>query len=323
MARFIHSILEPAGLIAADGEEIIDLPVNPLSVVYIHISPLNETADLSHYGALNKLVASLENIRIDYRGASVVDISGTDLVALLSMSQIAGVRQSNQVNTNDERRSLVIPVPLGRKLYDPKECFPETKKGEMQLHLTWDIADVGYDALIRSVETVELPEANPVHFQRLTTLAVTFIAIGINDLDLPIGQLLRGVLCFGTTPFAGAVPAPSLGALRLLLDNIESHYAATDFEVSRAVSAALGHQADWYLQHVHQVAAAPGDSTEQETFEEKHDNYTYLDLDPTRDDMYAVETKGRGRVHLRLNLETADLCRFIPVEKVAITEFLR
>lgn len=326
MARFIHSILAPNQAQAADGEVNIDLPVNPLCAILIHLNPLNETSTISNYTTMVGLLSALDNINVTYRGTSIIDITGGDMVAFLQYASRFDVRLSNLRNTDDERRSLVIPVPLARDLYNPNECFPETKRGELILTLTLDIADTGFDGLRYSVETIELPDASPTHFQRLTTSSQTFAATGNNDVDAPIGNILRGILAFGTTAYTGATPVPTLGELRLLKDNIETHYASTDFEVSRAVSALCAGRLSTYLDHFHWVIiddTVDVDVEMQEQTNAKHEAYTYLDLDPTRDDQYSLDTKGAGRVHLRVDAEAADAARFIWNEKMDAAEFLR
>lgn len=326
MPRFVHSILAPNQAQAADGEVNIDLPTNPLSVVYLHLSPLNETGTIANYTTIAAIMSAIDNIRIDYRGAAVIDISGEDLLAWLWMASGLKPMCTNPEETDDERRSIVLPIPLSRKPWDVKECFPAVKRGELQLTLTFDIADTGFDALRYSVETLELLGAAPSHFQRLTTLTQTFAAIGDNDVDLPIGNVLRGIFAYSTSGFTGAVPAPTIGALRLLLDNVEFGYASTDFEVSRAICAALGREPSVFLDHFHGVDAAGGaqeDTQPQQYATPKQGHYTYLDYDPTRDDSFAIETKRNARVHLRITAEAAEAVRVIPVEKVEVNEFIK
>jgi len=325
-ARFVHSILAPNQDVAADGDLQFDLPVNPLSCIYLNLSPLNETSTIANYTALLGLLSALDRVRVTYRGASVIDIRGDDLVAFLIYAAGIYPRQSNLQKTDNDRRSLVLPIPLSRRIWTPSECFPETRRGELQLTLTLDIADTGFDDLRISIETLELLDANPTHFQRITTLAQTFAATGDNDIDLPIGNIIRSVLAFGTTGFAGATPAPTIDQIRLLKDNIENGYAASDWEVSRAVAAALGREGSVVNGHLHRgnfTTATEGNTGDQLDVDTLAQLYTHLDYDPTRDDTYSLETKGAGRVHLRVNAGAANAARFIVVEKVAVSDFIR
>jgi len=325
MATFIHSILQPNVAVAADGQIAYDLPVNPLTALIIHLTPLNNTATITDYQHLAGLFSAIDTINITFQGNSIVNISGADMLALLISYWGIVPSLANATDDNNERRSIAFPVPLGRRLYDPDECFPATKRGELQALLTWDIADTGFDALAISLETIELPDANPPHVTKYTTLNQTFAATGDNDVDLPIGNLLRGVLCFGTTGFTGAAPAPTLGQLQLLINNRNSHYTSTDFSTSRLIRSLGGRNKQVEYDHLHALNAAGAgqeDTREPMSDAQADENYTFLDLDPTRDDLYSIDTAGAGRINLRIDADAANAARFVPVERVLVSDLL-
>ncbi len=326
MAFPIHSILRQPAAVTADGDEVFDLPVNPLSLMFLNLLPLNNTGTISDYQAMQGLLSAVDNIQVTWRGASILNLSGQDMAAYLMWASMIGFQVTNLRETDDERRSLVIPLIFGRTPYAADECLPATKKGELEANITWDIADTGFDGLQRSVETVELPGANPTHFQRLVTISQTFAATGINDVDLSIGNIVRGILLFGTTGWTGAVPASTIGRLSLLLNNIETWYSSTDWEVSRAASAALGYRVPPYLDHIHGINAAGAgqeDTQAQQIEAALLANYTYLELDPTHNDLHSIDTRGASRFHLRITADAANAMRAIPVEKVLVTDFFR
>lgn len=325
-AQFIHSILVPDRLQAADGEFTIDLPVNPLSMIYLNVKPLNDTGTIAEYGLMQRLLSAINNIRIDWRGTALVDITGQDLAAFLWMAHKSRIAMSNASETDDERRAMVIPIPLTRDPWSLTECFPQTKRGELILTIDWDIADTGFNGLRFSIETLELPSAAPTHFQRMTTQAITFQATGNNDVDMPIGQIIRQILCFGTTGFTGAAPAPTIGALRLLVDNIENGYSSGDYETLRAIPFALGQEPHFHTDHMHGVnagGAGQEDTQSQQVEAALYDNYVLLEYDADRKDTFALDTKLANRVHLRINAEATNAARFIPIEKVLVTDFVR
>jgi len=325
MARYTHSILAANQLVAADGTQVFDLPVNPLSVILLHLSPLNNTATITNYSLLQLLLSALDNINITFRGGSVIAMSGLDAAALALLWHRAAIWQSNAVETDNDRRSIILPIFFGKKGFLQKECFPATKKGELQLTCTWDIADTGFDGLRISVETIELPGATPDYVQKCTTIARTLTATGQNEIDLPIGNALRGVLLFGTTSFAGAAPVPSLGQLQLLKDNSQQYISASDFEVLRGVMGVTGAQFPPDYRHLHSVNAAGAgreDTLEPEIGLSLDAQYALMDLDPLGDDGYIMETQGAGRVHVRIDAETADAVRVLPIERVASGAFL-
>ena len=322
---FIHSILRANAAVAADGDEVVDLPVNPLSAILLHLTPLNETSTITTYTWLKGLLSALDSIRVSHKGSAIVDLNGYDLAVLALLYHRIGLFQAGADSVDDDRRSLTVPILFGRRPYMPNECFPETRKGELQLLITWDIADTGFDGLRRSIETIELPDASPEYVQKVTTLAQTFAATGQNDVDLPIGNVIRAILLWGTTGFAGATPAPTWGRVELMRDNRQTHYSATDFEVSKAIAGLCGCAYPPSMDHFHQFngAAVAYDSTlEPETSESKVENYTLLHLDPTFDDLYSLVTEGAGRVNVRCDAETADAVRVLPIERVPVAVYL-
>lgn len=325
MARFIHSILTPNVAIAADGDVSYDLPVNPLSVVLLNINPLNETSTIGNYSLLQALLSAVDNVRVSHKGSAVIDIRGDDLCMLNMAYHGISPWQSNAVETDDDRRSLILPILFGRRAYDAVECFPETKKGELSLTVTWDIADTGFDGLRISIETIELPEATPDFVEKKTTLAQTFAATGQNDVDLPIGNAIRALLLWGTTSWAGAAPAPTWGQLEVLKDNSQLGYTSTDWEVARAIMALRGVYFPPSFEHIHSVNAAGAGREDTELPEiglSKDAYYALLDFDPLRDDSYILETEGAGRVNVRCNAEAAEAVRVVPIEKVGTGVYL-
>jgi hypothetical protein len=325
MTDFMHSILRTNSLVAADGDITYDLPVNPLSAILIHLSPLNETAAIADYAFFAGLLSALDNVRVTHKGSALVDLNGYDLAMLALLYHNVSIWQSNAVETNDDRRSMVIPIFFGRHPYMRSECFPKSSKGELQMTVTWDIDDTGFDGLRVSIETIELFDATPDWVQKVTTNAQTFAATGQNDVELPQGNAIRALLLHGTTSFAGAAPAPSWGQLEVMVDNRQVGYSATDWEVSRAIAGFRGADFPPSFQHVHSVDAAGvgrEDTLQPEIGLSKDAYYTLLDFDPLRDDSFVLETAGVGRVHVRCDAETADAVRVLPIERVPSSVFL-
>lgn len=325
MADFIHSILATNRLIAADGDVTYDLPVNPMSAILLHISPLNESSTIANYRWLGEIMSAIDNVRVTHRGSAVVDANGYDLLMLALLWHRLGIWQSGAVSTDDDRRSIVLPILFGRKPYLPSECFPETKKGEFQLTCTWDIANTFFDALRVSIETIELPGASPDYVQKVTTLAQTFAAVGQNDVDVPIGNVIRAFLLWGTTTYTGAAPAPTWGQMELLKDNRQILYTSTDWEVSRAIAGLLGVPYPPTFNHIHgfdDAAAGAAFTRQPEVVISKEDYYSMLVCDVLGDDTYSLETAGAGRVNIRCDAEAAEAVRVLPIERVPVSMFL-
>lgn len=324
--ELLHSVCRQEFAVSADGVEKWDLGVNPLSVVLLAVRPLNDTGTLANFNRAMGLALHTTMIRVLYRGQNVFAMSGRDALALAYFRHGAVPFVANGDDTDDERRCMVIPILLGRFAYDPHCCFPASRRGELEMEVTTDIAITGSDGLRLSCETIELLGAEPKEYERKSVVSKTHGATGLNDFDLPIGHDIRGLLAFGTTPFGGATPAPSLGRMELLRDNRQVGIMATDFEVAHQLHMLMGRQPPTGQGHSHRVTTDGNAQTALATNAGPHgeglggiyEQYCFLDLDPTRDDTFSVETAGANDLFLRINVETADACRVIPIERIKL-----
>lgn len=324
MSRFNHSICVQDNLPAADGVYTHDLAVNPLSVVLLKLGPLNDTGTLANFCSYLALCDAVNRISVFHRGEVIHNSKGVDLAALNYFRHGIMPYQGLHIDTDDFRRCAVLPLFLGRFPFDKTSCFPASRRGELVIELDLDIADTGYDGLRYSIETIELMDAKPREYERKTALNQTFAATGDQDVELNPGLVNRGLLLWGTTAFTGASPAPSWGRIKLMLDNQEHSFQATDWEVSQMLTSLWGRQPPAYDAHKHRVTTDGNAQTALATNAGPYDvgtlwqNYTYLDLDPTRDDEYSIDTKGKNRFNLRPNVETANAVRILQIEKVSV-----
>ena len=331
---FMHNIAVQERAIAADGIEVFDLAVNPLSVVLLGLRPLNDTGTLANMQGYKGICAGLNRVSVLYRGEAIKSIRGEDLAALNYFRHGIMPYQGQHDDTNDERRCVVLPILMGRWPYSAKSCFPATRRGELVLECDFDIADTGYDGLRFSVETIELLDATPTEYEKWVQVTQTNAATGDQDMDLvATGNLIRGILLFGTTPFAGATPVPSWGRIKVLLDNQEAGFAATDFEVAQMLHCLWGRQPPAYDGHMHRVTTSGCAQTALATISGPFNigagiagavdingwmQYCYLDYDPTGDDAHSLRTEGKSRLLLRANVETGDAVRAIPIEVIRL-----
>jgi len=319
--RLLHSVAVQEIAVAADVITTNDLAVNPLSVVLICIRPLNETSTLSAYARYMEMVGSLNRVTILFRGQSIFSMPGRDAAALNYCRHGILPREVNPDDADNERRCVVLPILLGRFAYDPVSCFPASRRGELALEMDIDVADTGYDGFRYSVETVEILGIEPKEYERKTVIGQTMV-VGENNIAMPAGNDIRGVLAFGTTGFTGAAPAPSLGRVGIYLDNQQVGYGSSDFEVAAMLGSLLGRQPPGLDLHTHRVPTNAGANEETTGPIEQAmggwENYIFLDTDPTRDDDFSLKTKGSYSFFLRSTAETADAVRVVPVERIMV-----
>lgn len=315
--RLLVSTRVPRKSVAADGIEQFDLPVNPLSVVLITLYPLNNTGTLTDFQRVMGISGAINRASITHRGASVFSMSGRDVVASNYWRHGLIPIDGNAANTNNERRAVTVPLILGRNAFDPTSCFPASRRGELVCDLDLDVADTGYDSFEYEVNTVEILEAEPSEYERKTTLSQTMI-VGDNDVQLPIGNDLRGVMCWGTTAFGGATPAPTLGRLSLFANNEQFMFNGLPFEVARTLTVLWGRQPpnEWHSHNVDSGVTTSGPYGE--AYGDGWENYCFLDLDPTRDDSYTLKTSDLTGLFLRVAAKTADAARFVTFERMSV-----
>lgn len=305
--------------VSADQVDVLDLGVNPLSGLFIRLMPLNETSTPANYKRYLDICAAINTVRVLYRGQSIVSLRGEDLAAMNKFRRNVEPRECNTVITDNIKRCVILPIFFGRFLADPTDCFPATKRGELTLEIDWDAADTGYDNLRYSVDALELLNASPTYYERYIAINRTFNSTGQNDIALPIGNDLRALLLWGNTGPTGAAPAPTLGNMSLLIDNQQYWAASMDFEACMSMNAALGDRHPRYDAHEHTSAAAAAPTSNAFDFGlGGWEKYGIMDFDLLRNDMYNIPTQGANSVQLRVNAETADACRVIPVERVLI-----
>jgi len=310
---------------AADATINFDLPVNPLSAVLLTVKALNNV--LTDYRYAAALLSMITDLRISYRGGSIIHGSLTDLAVLFSRLSDWGPWLGNAVEVDNDVRSITVPLCFGRRPYDPDECFPASRRGDLVMSMAVDISVPGADGLIIQAETIELLEAQPKHFTKVTTTAKVNNAIIEHDIDLPIGNDLVAILLRDASPPSGATFNAQFGKVALEADNVEIGYAETNWETLHGELMRRRANMHALLPHVHSVnAAGAGRET---TLQQQEgvgvpgtilDNYAYIDFDPLDDNQYLLKTSGAARLNLRVTTEIAiaGAMRVLPVELVPV-----
>jgi hypothetical protein len=297
MSRFIRSVIVQDVTPAADGSYTYDLPVNPLSHINLTLKCLNVTNEAT----IAEILAMISNVEVIHRGTSIFQLSAADLNALDYILLHNPPINANQVATDNATRYHGLKIPFGRKLYDPTECFPASKAGELKLRLTVDIANAGADGLILQVEATELPEASPARFLKCTSMTKTPSATGDMDIDLPISYLFAGILLWGTTVVTGTAWTNTIETVKLLGDNTELYYSLANWE---SLHADLLHRVGHRPGH---IVAGTDDAIV---------NYAFLDFSPYDEDTYLLDSAPLSGLKLRINAGDTNPLRVLPLELV-------
>lgn len=323
-SNFLRTVLVQNRAEAADRTFQEDLPVNPLSMILVTLRGDINTADTDE--PLADFYNTVTSLGVTFRGQDIIRGSLRDLAVLNAM--ITGVTPFGQKpqDAATETWSLTVPICLGRRPYDPMECFPAVKRGDLRLEMTVDTLVTDVDLIELQIETVELLDADPKQFLKYTSGSITFVSTGQEVVRLPIGNPLLGCLLFGTTVPTAAATTATWEQMRTKVDNVEYGYARTNWDTLQGESARriIG-PTDFLAQHSHRyngAAAAFASALHpiRPSASGFLEQYAYLDFDPLRDDSYALETAGRADVVIQRDAGVADLGRYLPVELVAVSQ---
>lgn len=318
--EFIHSVLAQDETAVAGSVVSYDLPVNPLSHIYITLAATRTAAGDAALPLIINLINSLAKIEVLYKGSAIFSMTGADAVAAgiyIPGFESWGVNFSGIIA---EETSFTFCVPLGRKLYDPRECFPRTTRGELILQLTYLTPYVDQTLVRAQIETVELPEAAPERYLRMTTLARTLQATGESDVELPIGNPISDIVLWGGAISEGAVFAVTLAHLQILVDNQRTFYSHTNYETHHNMAGRMRPAPGYWYGHTHYTTTA---TISGHVIADDHllQCYSHLPFDIYRDGEFALQTAGKSDVVLRIGVDTGAaslLVRVIPCEIVPV-----
>jgi len=314
-------VQEPTVIAAAGDIAPIDLPVNPLSRVWLTLfieEPAQQVTNA--WTLLSDFYAMVSDLSIRHKGEMILQGSLADVMMLNGVVTRAwpfGTHLSGIGNL----KSMTFPLSFSRQPYWHNEAFPATSRGNLRFHMS--VADVTPGtgtAVSFAIEALELIEDDPKQYIKYTTNTRALAATGRQRVPLPIGNELAGVLLFDPATEITTAEAFGWGKTKVMVDNVEQYYAESNWESLRQSLSERGMLGMNDLGHVHGHAAADtvtGD--EQVRRNEPPHQYAYLDFDPLLDDSYLLETAGHADVELDLNSDVSSgTLRYLPVELVRV-----
>lgn len=299
MALYRRVTYRVRGTVAAGVNGPFDLGVNPISYLILHFDGV--VAAVTAVG-VDRPWTDIVNINVTFNGASVLNLNGEDLRALLVA---LGWRVPYVVNhssaTNGDVVRVSIPVPFTRRRFWTRELFPATRKGELQITVTMAAEGATFQARNLTLEGVEVLDGEPQRFLKYVSNSRALTA-GDPDFSLPVGNDYVGILVRVPAVADAGIGTGTIRTMKLLVDDTEFGIAAARFEAMRDMFEQKGNPLDAFA-----FAAIPDMAA-----------YAYIDFDPLEDDAYLLPTIGRASVKLRPELDNSGTVRAIPIELVKV-----
>lgn len=318
--EFIHSVMAQDVTRVVNEVSTHDLPVNPLSFVLLTLRSNRTSAADKAIELIASMINNIAKIEVLYKGSAVFSMSGYDCVAAglyVANFETWGI---NYQGAATEEISFTFCIPMGRRLYDPRECFPRSTRGELILQVTYGTAFTDQTSLEEQIETVELPDASPQQYLRMTTLSAT-LTVGIeNDIPLPIGNPISDIVLWGAEVPAGAATLATLGYLQILVDNQRRFYSHTNYETHHNMAGRMRPAPGYWGSHEHHTVTTTLSGPVLPGSHLLH-CYSHLPFDIFGDGEYALQTGGKSSVNLRIGVDvgvTGLAVRVIPCEIVSI-----
>jgi len=280
---------------AADGTFTEDLPIHPISHLTFNVRVLNVTNEAT----LAQILPMISNIKVSKLGTSIIDGSLADLMAVSCALTGKFPYLTNRIATDNAYRHFGITIPFGRKLFDPGEGLPESRKGELQLSYTADIAVSDADALTISVDAAVMMDASPTKHLKYTTHSKTPSATGAVKVDLPIGHTLHSILLYATTVPATTANTMTIEKITLLADDVETAYIGNRWEILHS---------NWQ-----NLLTYPG-GTNAAAGATDLAHYAVMQLDPQNTGEALLDTKGLSSFVLEVEAGDTNAFRFLPIQ---------
>lgn len=285
----------------AAATEVIqeNLPIGPLSHLVITLDGYNVTDEAT----LAEILAFINNIQVTHHGVGIVDLQSEDLYGVHAYLLRKLPTLTGRLATDNEQRTLTLVVPFGRRLFNPAECFPGTKKGELVLRVDMTVPTGSLDNSTISIDAVELVGAAPAAYLKTLRKALAAPgATGEREYELALGNKL--VMCqfrMVTVPTTSS-HAYGIDVAKLLVDNKEYGYTSADMMV-------MCGERGYRVGCANTTIAAQGLGPLELV--------AWMDFDPVGNDEWLIDTAGKSSVKLNLNMGVNEAVNLTTLELVA------
>ncbi|MBA7479187.1 hypothetical protein ES707_14619 [subsurface metagenome] len=318
---FTHSVVVQNEDMTAGESPTWDLPVSPLSHLLLTLK-FTQTAEVLQCCFLD-IPALLAKVEVLYKGAGVISMNGLDLLAcgiLICDYESWGVNATGQP---EAERSLTFLVPFGRQLYSPVECYPSTSRGELILQITWQGTFSTYiDDVKLQVEAVELPDAHPERFLKMTTSHVTPTAIADYDVELPVGNQISDIVLWGTTIPLTTADTATIAKIQIRKNNSEFMYSKTNFETLHNMMGRLRCPPGYWGLHSHDALETPQVVQAADSLVDPQNhilsNHLLVPFDVRRDGVHMLKADDTKDLKIRISPDDQLAVRVIPCEVVSV-----
>lgn len=321
--RFLRSIVVDETTLAATGDITpVDLPTNPLSFLTLTVSleRPDEDATAAHR-IISDIFSGIGDISVRHDGEQIIQGSLQDL-AVMAAALTGYLPHGAFMAGLGQLQTMSFLIPFTRRPYWHEEAYPATSRGRFKFHMNvLDISPGSATAMTFQLEATELIEDNPTRYLKYTTLTRALAATGRQRVPLPLGNQILGVLLFNPATEITATEQSAWGKVQIVKDNVQQYYVESNWEALRGdlANRAPGFRMGWGHQHA-QLAAdvITGDEIYQRNVPPA--GYGYLDLDPLKDDSYALDTEGVSDLELDLNSDVSTgTARYLPVERITVS----
>ena len=299
MATFTRSTVLDAHTMATEVKEV-GLPAEPLSHLVFTMEFWNATDEAT----FAEILGFINKLSVLDKGVGILSLESEALACLnLYLFGAGGIRIAPVADDNQHDAYGLI-IPLGRTLFNPDECYPERKKGDVILLMDTTVPATTLDNALISISAIALPGITPSRYLKCTQRNVSAPgATGDFDVELAMGNDLLALL-IGMTSFAGA-SENLFGAddLSLMMDNRQE--AIVSSKAPELITEMLARIGGATRTLAGMGALIPA-------------THLWMDFDPTRDGEFAIDTRPATDLKLRINYGVNEALTVSQIDLVTI-----